>query len=463
MVCRSYFDILEMSLRKDTLLRAHSLPDPKYVQTRHQELNNGSNKECNRPKKTFICDEGTEKKLRRRSVFSIPVFSPFRRSSSKKSRSLEGSPDAPVWKGKNWKPSPLCANNTACNDISQSPKHAPYVCGLGGGDQVINMTQNDAELMVSANKLISKSNEHVFSDRNKTVLHEYQKLASMTHEDLMEHVRSSGMDFPDSQASLGSDQRQCGTDSSLDLDSAQSSPRNFKKDNSMSPSYFEYSPETRGESDSEANSDIGLHRNLSLPIRVQHAFTSSSPSAIRKFDGSKIPWRSLSDGCRTPRKFKVYHPKTDNMTHQEYIRSLSAYLPRDTNNNPDNSSNSRISHDSGDIVFVPLNSAFYSAESTPIQSAESTPLDSPLDSPSTPSKHRHHYKLFGFSSPKYRKSPSTSPKKSPTKSVSPRKSKASYYDPGIINHYLVFFWTLLRRIFSRFDVHTTLFYHPWDD
>jgi len=420
-----------MSLRKDTLLRAHSLPDPKQVQPRHQLANSGSNKEANRssPKNPFICDEDLQKKLRRRSVFSIPVFSPFRRSSSKKSRSLEGSPNIPAWKGKTSKPSPLCENYTTRNDFSQSPKYTPYVCGLGS-EQVINMTQNDAELIASSKKCISKSG-----------LRGSQKLASMTHEDLMEHVRSSSMDFPESPAKFGSDQHQCSANNNnpkLDQGSEQSSPRTSKKDNSMPPSCcYGSSPDTLEKNDSEEASDVGLYRNLSLPIRVQHAFTSSSsPSAVRTFDGSKIPWRSLSDGCRTPRKFKVYHPKTDTMTHQEYIRSLSAYLPRDlphdTNNNNNSNVNSRISVDNSDIVFVPLNSAFYSAESTPAQSAESTPLGSPLESPSTPSKQRHHHKLFVFSSPKYRqKSPSTSPKKSPSKSVSPRKSKASYYDPGI--------------------------------
>ena len=239
-------------------------------------------------------------------------------------------------------------------------------------------------------------------------------------------------------------------------------------------------PEARGSKPS---------RNLSLPIRAQHAFyrgpdatapafhqlcdpVATAPAALTRscnrtennkdIDAKKVfvQMRSLSETHQnsrnsynnnhnhrnsstrstTPRKFKVYQPKME-MSYQDYVQLLYGSLPDNNNNNDDNdgTSDDESSNDNDSVLFVPLHSGIYSVDSTPCPSLDTTPCGSPslVDSaPNTPTGgHSKKHKLFSFvtSSPKYRKSPSTSPKKSPLKSLSPRKSSKSYYDPGSLN------------------------------
>ena len=253
----------------------------------------------------------------------------------------------------------------------------------------------------------------------------------------MNHIQNGSIDLSDnehiysSQMSLHSSRNGSTRGDHSNASSAASSPRLPPRHEAEHKNNCSY--ESCPETDKQDGSDeiFKLSRNFSLPIRVQHKFTTSnastpSPKTTRKTNynennENKIQLRSYSESyssARTPRKFKVYQAKFDSMSNQDYVQLLYGTLPRDESDQNNNA----------DVVFVPLSSAIFSTDTTPIPSTETTPMGSPLDSPGTPNK-RH--KLFGFSSPKYRKSPATSPKKSPLKTVSPRKSSTkSYYDPG---------------------------------
>ena len=550
-----------MSLRRDTLLRAYSLPDAKKSQQSQHKKSSSRNSLSSSTKTmcsstTTSCDCVVEvvesqiesgednKKTRRRSIFSIPSFAPLRLrsgggfASTRKSRSLEGSPDAPVTRkkeessktagGGSPKKSFFFNHSFSKNFRSEkatrssrefsfrSPKRSIDGCdGTGCEKHHSSLSvatvgkQNGGEavvMMVSANELVNKSS---ISEQTLTSCSSVHKLPSLSHNDIMATVRKS-VDLTSvitkhclggSHASLclSSPNKEDGRRSSAG--SLCSSYRNSltcssKNSGEGSPDCPNSSRKSLHDNDQECFHICGSNgsacckdsfdsncspdlvrvvcqggkteagkpsRNMSLPIRAQHAFCDSTSNCSKTennindiITASKccnnnnnndnnsrqfVQMRSLSSDstlnsynsrATTPRKFKVYQPKTD-MSYQDYVQLLYGSLS-DNNNNSNVEKEDESENNNNNILFVPLHSGFYSADNTPCPSVNTTPIGSPslVDPPSTPTGHKKH-KLFSFvTSPKYRKSPSTSPKKSPLKSslLSPKKSLKSHYDPG---------------------------------
>ena len=568
-----------MSLRRDTLLRAHSLPDAKKSQqsqhkksssrnslssstktmcsstttscSSHNSLSSSTKTMCSSTTTSCDCvvdvvesqiESGEDnKKTRRRSIFSIPSFAPLRLrsgggfASTKKSRSLEGSPDAPVTRkkeessktagGGSPKKSFFFNHSFSKNfriekairssrEFSfRSPKRSIDGCDGTGCEKhhsspsvatVGKQNGSEVVMMVSANEVVNKSS---ISEQTLTSCSSVHKLPSLSHKDIMATVRKSVdltsvitkhclggshaslcLSSPNeedgrrsSAGSLCSSHRNSSTCSSKNLgEGSPDCPNSSRKSLHDNDQECFHICDSNGFAcckngyDSNCSPDLVRvvcqggkteagkpSRNMSLPIRAQHAFCDStsncsktennindiitaSKSCNNNNDNNSrqfVQMRSLSSDstlnsynsrATTPRKFKVYQPKTD-MSYQDYVQLLYGGLS-DNNNNSSVEKEDESENNNNNILFVPLHSGFYSADNTPCPSLNTTPIGSPslVNPPSTPTGHKKH-KLFSFvTSPKYRKSPSTSPKKSPLKSslLSPKKSLKSYYDPG---------------------------------
>lgn len=405
---------------------------------------------------TKPCVDG-ETSLRRRSLFSIPVFSPSKSQSMKfpNAQSLR-SPGAltecptktklKVFRQRSMEENSM---NLSPLNVCDSPRHPPYQCYRKM--DFINMTSaDDEDLMVSADAFVTRA---VASETTATSKTKSSKTLGISHDALMEQLSH--------HVSASTNGREC---EYMDIHMIeQTSMMEYRPTDVTKRNVHELDlciREYHSTKDSIVSSKQAmrrLSRNLTLPIKAVHALASPknqrcSTLARRPCNSEgntpiKPIYRSVSEieAKQTPKKQKISSCHQSKLPRPpDYVQKLYGTLPRGKTSKDMN--NNKVCQ-KGYVRSLDSTPRKYSCGAISCETQNSVKIDTtpyevfPFDSPRT---QRQKSKFFSFS-PKRIKSAGNSPKKSPKRSMlpelispkkqSPRKYK-QFFDRGMYISFL---------------------------